>query len=99
MKTLILSAAATLALSGAALAQVSDAEAHFAKDFVGNEAKIYDGVDGGVTETALELHAALYAEDEDNNGGLDMTPSDLRISTRGVVNETAAEIFARIDAE
>ena len=99
MKTLILSAAATLALSGAALAQVTDVEAHFAKDLTGNEAKIYDGVDGGVTDTALELHAALYAEDEDNNRGLDVTPSSLRVSTKGVANDTATQIFARIAEE
>ncbi|MEL6643935.1 MAG: hypothetical protein AAFQ79_08375 [Pseudomonadota bacterium] len=98
MKTLI--AAATLALiSAPAFAQITDVEAHFASDFTGNEAKIYDGVPGGLTETALELHAALYAEDDSNNGGLEFQADDLRFSTRGVVNSVAADIFAQIEAE
>ncbi|MEO1580154.1 MAG: hypothetical protein AAFS05_15935, partial [Pseudomonadota bacterium] len=63
MKTLI--AAATLALiSAPAFAQVSDVQAHFASDFTSNEARVYtDGVDGNVTDLALELHAGLYEED------------------------------------
>ncbi|MEO1455328.1 MAG: hypothetical protein AAFV31_16060 [Pseudomonadota bacterium] len=99
MKTLI--AAATLALiSAPAFAQVTDVEAHFASDFTANEARVYtDGVDGNVTDLALELHAALYEEDETNNRGLSVEADDIRISTRGVANEVAADIFAQIKAE
>ncbi|MEL6645918.1 MAG: hypothetical protein AAFQ79_18450, partial [Pseudomonadota bacterium] len=58
-----------------------------------------DGVPGNVTDAALEIHAGLYEEDESNNRGLSVEGDDLRFSTRGVVNDVAAEIFAEIKAE
>lgn len=102
MKTLILASAAALALTAPAFAaQVSlgDVEAHFASDFVSNEAKIYDAVEGGTTEAALEIHAGLFAEDESNNGGVDFSASDFRVSTKGVANSVAADIFAQLADE
>ncbi|MEL6801508.1 MAG: hypothetical protein AAFO80_16670, partial [Pseudomonadota bacterium] len=78
----------------------SDVQAHFASDFTSNEARVYtDGVDGNVTDLALELHAALYEEDESNNRGLSVEADDIRISTRGVVNSVASDVFAQIKAE
>ena len=81
MKTLILSAAATLALSGAALAQVTDAQAHFAQDFTGNEALIYDGVPGDVSPSSLrvstkggivnDVAAGIFAQIADENRNRD----------------------------
>ena len=69
MKTLIAAAAATLAISAPAFAQITDVEAHFASEFTSNDAKIYDGVPGNVTDRAVELHAGIYAEDDTNNRG------------------------------
>ncbi|MBT8454743.1 MAG: hypothetical protein HKO95_04030 [Rhodobacteraceae bacterium] len=99
MKTLIIAAAAALSLTAPAFAQVTDVEAHFAQDFTSNDAKIYDGVDGGTNDLALDLHAGLYEEDESNNRGLSVTGDSIRVSTKGVANDVAASIFARLAEE
>ena len=99
MKTLIAAAAAAVALTAPAFAQITDVEAHFASEFTSNDAKIYDGVPGNVTDRALELHAQIFAEDESNNRSLVPAADDLRFSTRGVVNDVAADLLAQIKAE
>ena len=99
MKTLIAAAAAAVALTAPAFAQVTDVEAHFASEFTSNDAKIYDGVPGNVTDRAVELHAGIYAEDETNNRGFSLEADDVRFSTRGVVNDVAADIFAQLAEE
>ncbi|MEM1065396.1 MAG: hypothetical protein AAGJ74_09095, partial [Pseudomonadota bacterium] len=82
-----------------AFAQVTDVQAHFASDFTSNDAKIYDGVGAPANATALEIHASLYEQDEDNNRGLDVSGETLSVSTRGVANERAAQIFADLAEE
>ncbi|MEM1065621.1 MAG: hypothetical protein AAF771_14350 [Pseudomonadota bacterium] len=99
MKTLIAAAAAALALTAPAYATVTDAQAHFASDFTSNDAKIYDGVASPATDTALAIHASLYDQDESNNGGLSLSTETIRMSSKGVANETAAKIFSDLAAE
>ncbi|NNK65398.1 MAG: hypothetical protein HKO95_01535, partial [Rhodobacteraceae bacterium] len=45
------------------------------------------------------LHAGLYEEDESNNRGLSVTGDSIRVSTKGVANDVAASIFARLAEE
>jgi hypothetical protein len=102
MKTLIATAIASIAIvSGAQAGQVTQdgVAAHFAADQSGNDAAAYFGTgDAGFANDKAEMILSNLAVDSNESNASATVGSEI-MSTKGIANQTAASIFAKIAAE
>ena len=97
MKSIILTSALVLGLAAPAFAGSADfAAQHFAADNTGIESVVFSSSTQGLSNQAIDILAELTAENTGADSHFTVSNGSATASTRGAVNDRAANIFAEL---
>jgi len=98
MTRIFLTAALALGLAAPAFADTVDVvRHHFAADNSGHEARVVEG-SATHSQRAVDILLSLADENDGNERGLNISPEEVTVSSKGGVNGRAQRIFAQMRA-